>query len=465
MLAGEYPLSRDEVESATRLQNLLLSGITCFIDLTAEDELRAYQASLPATFSGKPVRHYRFAIADHGVPESVQFMDAIQQVIDEALQAGDGVYVHCRAGIGRTGMTVGCHLVRQGHDGSQAINQLNELWQDNARSRHWPQVPETDEQEQFIHAYAQQHRGGARAMAAALPITPQQEQYQGAMLGMMVGDCAAGLLVHSGDAVPGLLSDADWSGEAAMAWAMADGLLQEQPSALDQMQRYLAIQKQGEYTARQQATTLPSVAQKAIGLWQWRRNPLAGSHDPAMLDAHPLLRCVPVALRYAVHPDVALREAAESARTTAQAPLVLDACRALTALLLSILEGVPANRLMMFADGQAIACLRALNLKPEVLELIDGGWRRALTQPAGEDVLTVLAAVCHAVATTNDFQAALLRATKGSTRPTLSGALAGALAGALYGVQGLPILWCESLSRVQELRVLSDRLLQVARAG
>ena len=35
--------------------------------------------------------------------------------------AGRRVYVHCRAGIGRTGTVIGCYLAEQGLDGPAAV--------------------------------------------------------------------------------------------------------------------------------------------------------------------------------------------------------------------------------------------------------------------------------------------------------------------------------------------------------
>jgi ADP-ribosylglycohydrolase len=459
LLAGEYPLTKNDEESAVRLQDLLLLGVTCFIDLTAEHELPKYAARLPQKFGGKAISYQRMALIDHGVPESAPQMSAILDAIDAAIQAGGCVYVHCRAGIGRTGTVIGCHLVRHGHDGVQAVAALNDLWLDCARSARWPHVPETDGQEAFILAF---NDGGKPQLPTA--DDPRLNAYQGALLGLMLGDALGGLPAPAvNEQAIGNLASASWSGAAAMTWAMTDSLLHcRQQTPLDQMQRYLACQKQGDYTANGVAGSLPEMAQKALNTWQWKRNPVAGSHDPALLDAHPLLRVTPVALFFAANSAVALSEAAESARTTAQAPIVLDACRVFAAVLLSIVAGVPANQLMQFKTGHAYAALRAIKLKPELENLIDGGWRTAMTHPAGEDCVSVLATACHALATTHSFQAAVLKSMHKAARPAMVGAVCGALAGSLYGVQGVPIVWRETLPKANDLLSLGERLLMAA---
>ncbi len=466
LLAGEYPLNGDDAESAVRLQDLLLAGITCFIDLTAVDELPPYEGRLPARFGGKPVVHQRFAIRDHDVPDSMQRMTAILDAIDAALAQGAGVYVHCRAGIGRTGTVVGCHLVRRGHDGARAIEMLNSLWQANERAKRWPTVPETEAQQQFVLKFKEDL--GTRPLLA--DARSQLSIYQGALLGLAIGDvlgtalaapATAGVdLNKTADTMLNNLAALQWSSDAAMTLALADSLLScKQMQPQDQMQRYLAWQKQGKYNSDSRAVAVPPPVQKALGLWQWKRNPVAGSHDPALIDAHALARCTPVALYFAARPAQALLEAAESARTTSQAPLVLDACRVFAAMLLAIVEGAPLPELFAFKAGKACDELRTIKLKPELERFIDGGWRTAMTQAADEDVLSVLASAVHAVATTNNFQSAVCKSMHKAARPANVAAVCGALAGALYGVQGLPIVWRETLPKVAELLALSERLL------
>ena len=95
---------------------LVAAGINCFVDLTEEGECVAYAPMLPpsATYLRRPIR-------DQQVPRRAAQMRRIQDEIASALAAGHKVYVHCRAGIGRTGTVAGCFLVEQGRDGEQAL--------------------------------------------------------------------------------------------------------------------------------------------------------------------------------------------------------------------------------------------------------------------------------------------------------------------------------------------------------
>jgi predicted protein tyrosine phosphatase len=97
-------------------------------------------------------QYYRFPIGDFGLPSPAQ-MKAILDQIDESLGAGRRIYLHCWGGIGRTGTTVGCYLVRHGLDGEQALRQLAEWWQAVPKSRIHPFSPETREQVNFVLAW------------------------------------------------------------------------------------------------------------------------------------------------------------------------------------------------------------------------------------------------------------------------------------------------------------------------
>jgi len=76
----------------------------------------------------------------------IHLLDAI----DEALEHGRNVYVHCWGGIGRTGITVGCHLVRHGMKNSEAVEQVNKLYKTRPNNPSYPRSPETSKQIDFI---------------------------------------------------------------------------------------------------------------------------------------------------------------------------------------------------------------------------------------------------------------------------------------------------------------------------
>jgi protein-tyrosine phosphatase len=81
-----------------------------------------------AAAAGQEITRRQWSIPDVTAPTVAQ-MRAILADIDDALQTGRTVYVHCYGGIGRTGTVVGCYLVNQGLSGAAALETITRLRQ------------------------------------------------------------------------------------------------------------------------------------------------------------------------------------------------------------------------------------------------------------------------------------------------------------------------------------------------
>ena len=55
---------------------------------------------------------------------------------------GNVVYVHCWAGVGRTGTVVACHLIRHGMQGDEALARIAKLREAIGRYDASPEMPE-----------------------------------------------------------------------------------------------------------------------------------------------------------------------------------------------------------------------------------------------------------------------------------------------------------------------------------
>jgi hypothetical protein len=148
LLAGEYPIGTEPGEAQDRLERLREAGIDYFIDLTEDGELPGYRHLLrPRT------AHLRSAIADTWVPNNISQVQHLLSDIRAALALGRGVYVHCRAGIGRTGLIIGCFLAEESGDGKAALKLLNRLWRQSERAKTWPKVPQTAQQTDYVRRW------------------------------------------------------------------------------------------------------------------------------------------------------------------------------------------------------------------------------------------------------------------------------------------------------------------------
>jgi hypothetical protein len=156
-LAGEYPGTRLIYDPllTRKLDYLLEQKISYFLDLTEPGTLTPYQEKLfeKAGWLGYQVEYHRFPIPDCGVPSPAK-MNEVLDMLDAAMDVGQAAYVHCWAGIGRTGTVVGCYLVRHGLTGEQALARLAALRTGLSDARPWQRSPESDEQWQMVLEWA-----------------------------------------------------------------------------------------------------------------------------------------------------------------------------------------------------------------------------------------------------------------------------------------------------------------------
>lgn len=87
-----------------------------------------------------------FPIRDKTVPPSVEAVDRVARLLADRVSTGQGVAIHCRAGIGRSATLAACVLICLGVDGEVALDMIAE-----ARG---VEVPETEEQRQWVLAFS-----------------------------------------------------------------------------------------------------------------------------------------------------------------------------------------------------------------------------------------------------------------------------------------------------------------------
>ena len=493
LLAGEHPSGLTADATRVRLSTLMAAGIECFLDLTHPSEIDSYDQALPFQ-----IEYLRKPIRDHGLPEKREHMMEILDCLHDALRSGRRAYVHCRAGIGRTGMVVGCLLVERGLTGEQALDELARVWQQCERSKFWPSVPETDAQTEYVRlwsprkvnlSYAAPNLArAAPAHAAAPPAQPAapplqraapsaapaaldrepdplldpatlaaarslRERYLGALLGLAAGDALAaatqyrrpGSFTPVGDLIGGgpfALPRGGWSDDTAMALCLADSLLAVDGfDARDQVERYTRWQREGYLSATGQCLGITASTARALAMAQWRRQPFAGSHAPDQLDPEPLSRVAPVVMFFFAAEEEAVQLASDAARTTCQAPAVLAACRELAYALFLALSGQPKADIVAATSSTEEA--RAL-----------GGPRARGT------VIEALAVALEAFAATDNYRDAVLHAANHGGNSDVATAACGQLAGAFYGASAIPAAWRDCLLQRSLIESYADGLLR-----
>ena len=471
-LAGEHPVGRERQSDdagRARLELLIAAGISCFIDLTEEGECQSYELLLPPT-----VGYLRHAIRDQRTPRRAAQMRRIQDEIAATLAAGRNIYLHCRAGIGRTGMVAGCFLVEQGHDGERALRELNVLWTTQcARAASWPAVPQTIVQADYIRDWAPRRTLAAQEFTESelAPVRGLRDRFQGALQGLAVGDALAaatqfrrpGSFAPVGDLLGGGPFDLPrgaWSDDTAMALCLAESLVERDGfDAGDQLERYARWQREGYHSATGQCLGITAATARALAAAEGRTQALGMKQSATTLDAEPLSRVAPVVLHAFAAPEEAVALAAQAARMTCQAPLVLDACRLLAAMLHAALSGEPLPRVL----APRTDAFKGQPLHRDVVAIA--------ARPCGADdpppppgggALVALAQARWCLARSANFRDGALRAVNLGGDSDVIGAVYGQLAGAHYGLAAIPRGWRQALAQSELIVELGDRLLQTA---
>jgi ADP-ribosylglycohydrolase len=463
-LVGEHPGSRSRARSMDRLRRFLEAGVTCFIDLTELDESPAYDMRLPfETRLGRRIDYLRQPIPDHGVPADRETMGRILATLDGALETGHCVYLHCRAGIGRSAMVAGCWLAERNPGGGEAaLAELGDYWQQCRQSRSWPQVPETDEQAEFVRSWQALRPGvkgalrsaksaaSAGSAAATMDVVSGfalEQRVRGGWFGLALGDA----LGATRAAVATKNSPLAWTQHTSLALCLAESLVVlGRSDARDQIERYWRWFKDGHLSATGrpgEAEASPDVA-KALAVFRWRGLPVAGSHDPKDAAATSLPRVLAAALFAGNDPAAAIALAADCARTTHQSPRILDVCRAYAATLLCALRGQPAQDWLQAVPEPMPGCWTARPLGKTLqaaLATVPAAAADGLT--AGTiDVVQALVLARRIVGDALDFDAAIAAARRDARDDA---ALVAALVGTMFGLQhGVDALPADALGRL-----------------
>ena len=124
------------------------SGVDIVLSLlTAEEEHDLDIADERAESMAKSINFISFPIPDREVPASEAGFNQLIEQIDRDLAGSRNVVVHCRQGVGRTGLVAACLLLKHGIDPETAVQKLS--------AARGTAVPETEQQRRWIDHYAE----------------------------------------------------------------------------------------------------------------------------------------------------------------------------------------------------------------------------------------------------------------------------------------------------------------------
>lgn len=122
------------------------SGVDAVLSLLTPDEERELELGNEETeVQLQGMEFLSLPIEDRRVPSSEANLSATLEKVERHLQSGDNVLVHCRQGIGRSGMVTACLLVRKGLSPDAAVHEVSAI--------RGTAIPETSEQRDWIDRY------------------------------------------------------------------------------------------------------------------------------------------------------------------------------------------------------------------------------------------------------------------------------------------------------------------------
>lgn len=123
-----------------------LLGIDSVVSLLEADEIAKFGLSKEGELcAANHITFLHFPIANSQCPTDAAAFRQLVTTLYQQLQDGKRIAIHCRAGIGRTGVLAACILKQAGYDTASAVQLLS-------HARGFP-VPETDAQYAFIQAF------------------------------------------------------------------------------------------------------------------------------------------------------------------------------------------------------------------------------------------------------------------------------------------------------------------------
>jgi hypothetical protein len=122
-------------------------GIDVVVSMVEDAEIPGLGEAEAVVCGELDIEFVRFPMRDKTVPLSSDAIAAVARQLAGDISAGRSVAIHCRAGIGRSTTLAACVLISLGSDGAAALDMIAD-----ARG---VEVPETEEQRQWILSFAQ----------------------------------------------------------------------------------------------------------------------------------------------------------------------------------------------------------------------------------------------------------------------------------------------------------------------
>jgi ADP-ribosylglycohydrolase len=311
-------------------------------------------------------------------------------------------------------------------------------------------------------------QAGADAALEAL-----RDRYRGMLLGLALGDALAapaqhrrpGTFTRIGDLIGGGPYDLPrgaWTDDAAVPLIIAESLVEADGFDRRDVDRRLgAWQAEGLGAATGQCLGISATLARALAARSADPHALV---DATRVDREPLPRAAIAAAFELAQPERAVALAADLARLTHTAPVVVDACRFAAALAVGVLSGVPRQELLAPDWSPVPGLWRREPLHPQVASIAAGAWREraGASDLAAGDAPAALRLLMATLASGGTYRDTVLATVNLGLDADANGALIGQFSGSTAGAAALPPHWLAVLSDAPRIGAVADRLLAAA---
>ena len=303
------------------------------------------------------------------------------------------------------------------------------------------------------------------------------DRQRGCLIGLAVGDALGAAIEFRAPGTfkpvtgyrsggPHGLDRGEWTDDTSMALALADSIAQKGWDLNDQVKRYVAWWRQGEYSVNGACFDIGSTTRSALV----RFLDHGDAHRSGLLSEDSsgngsIMRLAPVPIRYLGYFPDRIEDLAdlaeESSMTTHASEQCLSACRYMALALCGLMHGLDREEILSPDWGPLTALRAAEPFHPAVDEVVLGSFRhRQPPQIRGSGyVVQSLEAAIWAFHNAADFREAILRAVNLGNDSDTTGAVCGQFAGAYWGESGIPEEWRDGLARTDMIEEALTGLL------
>ena len=290
---------------------------------------------------------------------------------------------------------------------------------------------------------------------------PSLDKWMGSIVGLAIGD-QLGCLVEGKsrgtfDRVRGMLDGSFWTDDTSQALCLADSLISTGKFDInDQLERYSKWLFEGYLSSREWAYGCGPTARLAITDF---RN--SGTPKPVKNQATngALMRLAPVTLFYCDDLEEAIKKSGESATSTHDNPVCIDACRLYGSMIAKSVQGEGKESVLNYE-----AALWSNEPLENSIDRVAKGSYRDKEPPDIKGTLNITDSIEAAIWSfdrSSSFGEGALKAVNLGDDTDTTAAIYGQLAGAHYGYEGIPYSWKSKLVDRGLVEYIAKKLYEI----